>query len=94
MPFYVISVGRTEVACCQEDSFYDAEEGAVKILERPLSDLRIREVNEAEAEAWAQEWMEGKVEVDDICPICNGHRMRKLVGDLILRECKTCGFKS
>lgn len=94
MPYYIISIDDEEVCCCQEENYYSAEEGAVKVLDRPLIDIRIREVSEAEADTWSQEWLQGEIRVEDLCPICNGARASIVVGDIIMKECKLCGFKS
>lgn len=54
----------------------------------------VREISEDEANKFAEEWLEGEIDPDDICPICQGHRSRQPRGEIVMRMCRNCGFES
>ena len=90
MPYFAISTGTEDVGICQEESIDTVNP---ELVIGP-GDWVVREITEEEANKFAEEWFASEIDPDDICPICMGHRSRKLVGEIVLRSCKDCEFES
>ncbi len=90
MPYFAISTGTEDVGVCQEESIDTVNP---ELVIGP-GDWVVREITATEADKFAEEWIAGEIDPDDVCPICQGHRSRKLVGEIVLRSCKDCGFES
>jgi len=92
MPYFAIKEkGMKEVVCvCQEESIDSV------ISEQVLGpgEWIVRQITEEEAEKWAEEWANGELNEEDICPICEGPRARCPRGEILVRKCKACDFES
>jgi len=54
----------------------------------------VREINENEANKFAEKWLKEGIDPDDICPICESPRSRVLRGEIVLRHCRNCNLES
>jgi len=91
MKYFAIKLkgGEEDIGVCVEESIDNVDAGQ---LIGP-GDWETREITEAEANKFAEEWSK-EPHPDDVCPICEGPRSRSPRGDIFIRRCYDCGFES
>jgi len=80
----------TDICVCHEEAKESVQ--AEKML--GPGEWIVREISEDEANKFAEAWVNGEVDSDDICPICGNPRSRVLVGEIVLRRCNFCDMES
>lgn len=89
MPHFAIKAKGCEeaVGICYEEKIENVQ---AELILGPGNWL-VKEISDDEAEKFTKEWENNS---EDICPICEGPRGRIPVGEIVLKECHNCGFKS
>lgn len=92
MPYYAIKPAKCEkdICVCEEESIETVD--AEKVL--GPGKWEVREITEDEANKFAEEWANGDIHHDFVCPICEGPRIASLRGEIVIKVCKDCGFES
>ena len=92
MPYFAIKEkdSDTDICVCEEEEKDSVQ--AEKML--GPGEWIVREISEDEANKFAEAWVNGEVDSDDICPICGNPRSRVLVGEIVLRRCNFCDMES
>ena len=91
MPYFGIKGEGGDLVCvCTEEAIENV--AADKML--GPGDWQIKEISEHEANQFAEEWVNGEIHPDYICPICEGPRSGSLRGEIVIQTCRNCGFES
>jgi len=91
MPFFKVIHQKVDIAICQDATAEDLREGIAVVL--GPGDYEVEEVSEEEAEKLANKWIDDP-HPDDICPICEGPRVRCPRGEIVISRCLNCNFES
>ena len=91
MPYYGIQDQSNNLVCvCNEET---VEEVATEKMLGP-GEWKIKEISEEQANQFANEWANGDIDPNYICPICGGPRSGSLRGEIVMKTCRDCGFES